>query len=133
MSPAAESRSSKNCTSVSSSAASGMLLTSAILRHCGCVPRLSADRMEREEFFRDKSFGTRPPSITIDIPYLPNRTQWSPRTLVLRLVECLSQVGNDIVDVFDAHAQANHFRRHTRFQLFFRRQLTMRGGRGMAS
>ena len=44
----------------------------------------------------------------------------------------MGQIGDDVVDVLDANAQANHFGRDAGFQLLFRRQLAMRGGRGMA-
>ena len=50
--------------------------------------------------------------------------------LLRRFVQRLRQVRDDVVNMFDSHAQPDHFRRHSRFQLFFRRQLPMRRGRG---
>ena len=47
------------------------------------------------------------------------RTRFS-LELVCRLVQRLRQVSKDVVNMFDAHAQTNHFWRHARFQLFFR-------------
>jgi len=45
----------------------------------------------------------------------------------------LIEVGEDVVDVFDADAEANHFRGHAGFLLLGRAHLPMRGGGGMAS
>src|SRR5260370_17313091 len=53
--------------------------------------------------------------------------------LLSRLVERLLEVRKDVVNVLDAYAQPNHFRRHACFQLFFRRQLTMCRGSRVAS
>src|SRR5207302_2701481 len=48
-----------------------------------------------------------------------------------RLLECLSEIVKNIVDMLDAHAQPNHLWRHTHLLLFFRRQLAVRRGRRM--
>src|SRR5580693_4472670 len=46
--------------------------------------------------------------------------------------ERLVEIGEDVVDVLDADAEANHFRRYAGFELLFRRQLAVRGGGRMA-
>jgi len=47
-------------------------------------------------------------------------------------VECLGEVSENVVDVFDAHAESNHFWCDAHLLLFFGRQLPVSGGRGMA-
>ncbi len=50
-----------------------------------------------------------------------------------RLVESLAEIGDDVIDMLDAHAQPNHFRSNTDLLLFFRRQLAVSGGGRMTS
>src|SRR5580693_6243397 len=97
-----------------------MLLISAIRSGSTELSRFLARRATLEALFRDKSFGTRLPSITIDIHYLPSPYAILSPNLPRRFVERLRQVSDDVVNMFYAHAQPDHFRRHACFQLFFR-------------
>jgi hypothetical protein len=42
-------------------------------------------------------------------------------------IQCLVEIRDDVVDMLDADAQANHFRPHTRLGLLLARHLTMGG------
>src|SRR5450432_2315648 len=124
-SPEAASRSSKNWTSVSSRAESGMLLTSAILRHSDGLASCSRAPRTDRFFFSAQRAGTRPPDIISGIASLPSYGPSNSCASHDRDAQRLLEIGEDVVDVLDANAEANHFRRYADFRLFLWRQLAV--------
>src|SRR5580658_68191 len=108
-----------------------MLLTNAILTHSALAAQVSTDPACRF-FLLAQRGGIRPPSMItgIRVPYnlLMSRLYVASR---LCLVQRLSQIVQNVVDVLDAHAKANHFRGHSHFGLFFRSELSVRCRRGV--
>src|SRR5580704_3210585 len=127
-SPAASSNKSKNCTSVSSSAGSGMLLMSAIRSPSLVSPQKEMPHSDAP-FFSAHRGGTRSPVITSGM-----QTPWSSKHKIqirgqLRLRghrERLLEVRENVVNMFDPDAQPNHLRLHADLCLLFRRELPMR-------
>src|SRR3984957_1906900 len=103
-----------------------MLLTNAILTHSTLVAPVSTDS-ECKPFLSAQRGGIRPPSMIdgIRVPYNLSMSRLFV-TSRLCLVQRLSQVFEDVVDVFDADAQANSFRTRCCFGLFFRSKLPVR-------
>src|SRR5579862_1483460 len=129
MSPDAMSRSSKNCSSVSSRAASGMLLMRARLIQSRTA-RDPADVVESGSRVSAQRVGTRPPSMISGISCLrPNVPSESSLSCSLQR---LAKIFENVVDVFDAYAEPNHLRRDSCFLLFFGRQLPVSCRRRMA-
>ena len=52
--------------------------------------------------------------------------------LGLRVIQCLRQIRKNVVNVLDAHAEAQHLRRDAGLLLLFGRKLAVRGGSWMA-
>src|ERR1035441_5416735 len=128
------SSSSKNCSSVSSSAASGMLLISARLTPSARDSCRSIDRMRRRLCFFPQLGGTRPPSIINGMQFPQNPSALSsPDSSCSGLVQSLGQIRNNVVDVLDAHAQPNHLGSYANFFLLFGRELPVRSRRRMLS
>src|SRR3984957_65091 len=107
-----------NCRSVASQAASGMLLTSPIVRQLR--PRRSPAGSDRT-VSRRRGMGSA-------LPRLFGSNQASRLGGAKRLIE----VGDDVVDVLDADREADHLRPHASFLLLRRRHLPMRGRSRMA-
>src|ERR1019366_8640882 len=126
------SRSSKNCNSVSSRAGSGMLLMSARLSPSVCDSWRPIDSTRRRPFRSPQLGGTRPPSMIngMTFPHNPSASS-SPDFSCSGLVQSLGQIRNNVVDVLDAYAQANHLRSYANFFLLFGRELPVCSRRRM--
>src|SRR5579863_8356441 len=103
-----------NCRSVASTAASGMLLTRPMLTQFGAFssrPVPARPVCPARPVSRKSAIGVLP------VP-LFGRDQG--RTALLRHRERLIEVGDDVIDVFDADAEPDHFRPHASLLLLLR-------------
>src|ERR1700722_9868980 len=98
-----------------------MLLMNAIRRCCelSATAEFSATRAERR-FLSAQRGGTRPPSM------ISGTTPSQAFDSYSRLIQRLTQIFENVVDVFDADAQPNHFRSDSHLSLLFWRQLPVR-------
>src|ERR1022692_399875 len=127
MSPDAASRRSKNWISVSSNAASGILLMKAIRTHS--APLELSTPAGRKLFFSAQRGRTRPPSMINGMSLPPNRCARSFPPSCSGLVQRLTQVLEYVVDMLDPHTKTNHLWCDSYFRLFLRRQLSVRSRR----
>src|SRR5579872_231197 len=105
-----------------------MLLMRARLIQCRTA-RDPADAVERSRVSAQR-VGTRPPSMISGISCL--RPNVLSESSLSRSLQRLANIFENVVDVFDAHAEPNHLRRDTCFLLFFGRQLPVSCRRRMA-
>src|SRR6516165_4535739 len=126
MSPAAASSSVRNCCSVALMAASAMLLTRPMCRKVrgfslapGCTRgHLRPDRRSGPRYFGFKKTGMANSSLG---------SRGERRSRLQCHIQGLIEIGQDVVDMFDPDAQADHLRQNASVALLLGRHLPMRG------
>src|SRR5215469_16991889 len=130
LSPAAAPSRSRNCCSVASTAAFGMLLTSPIsIRSAseGWRCNLRAGRSLRVRTVHPSGPLSTRTGIRQRNPILCGRD----RATAIRGSKRLLKIGDDVVDMLDADAEADRLRPHAGMRLLLARHLPMRGRGGM--